>query len=170
MANSLMHFNPNHDPKTGMFTFGLRSKYKNPDGSLTEAGKAREAQRLEKKDNKWAKRNYDKLMNKAYRPIRKEMNKYVKRELNPAYAQQLRERRITRSYMNEYNRKLAELMNRNADSLVAPSGRVVKFIAKRGELGVHLALAEAGYDMSRYKRGVYGSGKIAYKKEHVNMR
>ena len=46
MANSLMHFNPNHDPKTGMFTFGLRSKYKNPDGSLTEAGKAREAQRL----------------------------------------------------------------------------------------------------------------------------
>ena len=170
MADYLMHFNPHHDPKSGRFTFGFGSKYKNPDGSLTEAGRLREQGRIEKKDNRWAKRNYDKLMNKAYKPIRKEMNKYVKRELNPAYAQQLRERRITRSYMNEYNRKLAELMNRNANSLVAPSGRVVKFIAKRGELGVHLALADANYDMSRYQKGVFGSGKIAYKKEHVNMR
>ena len=169
MDNYLMHFNPNHDPKSGKFTFGLHSKYKNSDGSLTEAGKAREIRKIEKKDNKWAKRNYDKLMNKAYRPVRKEMDKYIKKELNPAYYRQLREGRITKSYMNEYNRKLAELMNRNANSLVAPSGRVVQFIAKRGELGVHLALADADYDMSRYKRGVYSSGRIAYKKDHVDI-
>lgn len=161
MANYLMHFNRNHNKKTGRFDFGDGDG----DGQLNE----RQIRKIEKRDNRWAKRNYDRLMNKAYKPIRKEMDRYVKKELNPAYARQLRERRITRGYMNEYNRKLAELMNRSSDSLVAPSGRVVKFIAKRGEMGVHLALADAGYDMSRYKRGVYGSGRIAYKKDHVNM-
>lgn len=157
----LMHFNRNHNPKNGWFDFGDGDG----DGQINE----RQRQKIEKRDNKWAKRNYDRLMNKAYKPIRKEMDKYVKKELNPAYAQQLRQRKISRSYMNEYNRKLAELMNRSSSSLVAPSGRVVRFIAKRGDLGVHLALADSGYDMSQFKRGVYGSGRIAYKKSHVNM-
>lgn len=161
MSTYLMHFNKNHNAKTGRFDFGDGDG----DGQLSE----RQQLKIEKKDNKWARKNYDRLTNKAFKPVRKEMDAYVKKELNPAYARQLQERRITKSYMNDYNKKLAELMNRSSGSLIAPSGRVVKFIAKRGELGVHLALADAEYDMSEFKRGVYGSGKIAYRKSYANM-
>ena len=161
MADFLIHFNRNHDKKSGRFTFGDGDG----DGQLNE----RQLKRIENKDNRWARRNYDRLMNKAYKPIRKDMNKFIKKELNPAYAKQLREGKMSKSYMNDYNRKLAELMNLSSSSLTAPSGRVVRFIAKRGELGVHLALADSQNDMSRFKQGVYGSGRMAYRKTHVNM-
>lgn len=161
MADFLIHFNRNHDKKSGRFTFGDGDG----DGQLDE----RQLKRIENKDNRWARRNYDRLINKAYKPIRKDMNKFIKKELNPAYVKQLREGKMSKSYMNDYNRKLAELMNLSSSSLTAPSGRVVRFIAKRGELGVHLALADSQYDMSRFKQGVYGSGRMAYRKTHVNM-
>ena len=164
----LKHFNIHHDPKTGQFTFS--TKYRNADGSLTEAGIQREYQRIENKDNRWAKRNYDRLYKKAYKPVKKDMKKFVKNELNPRYAQQIRSGKISRSYMNEYNRMLASLMNQNVDSLpTAPSGRVIKFIAMRGDIGVHMALADASYDISKLKSGVYRSGKIAYRNQNVNM-
>ena len=122
------------------------------------------------KDNKWAKRNYNSLYKKAYKPVKKQMKQFVKNELNPKYAAQLRTGRVSRSYMNEYNRMLASLMNQNVDSLPsAPSGRVIKFIAMRGDIGVHMALADANYDISKLKSGVYRSGKIAYRNQNVNM-
>ena len=154
--NELMHFNPNHD-KLGRFSF---SKFNTPE---------RQMARLERKDNRWAKRNYNKIYKKAYKPIKKDMTAYVNRELNPKYYQQLRTGKISKSYMNEYNRKLAELMNKNTSDLVSPSGRVIQFIAKRGELGVHMAMTEAGYDISKFRSGIYGSGRVAYKKTNVNM-
>ena len=39
--------------------WGVR-RYQNPDGSLTPAGQ----RRLDKKDNKWAKKNYDKIVDR----------------------------------------------------------------------------------------------------------
>ena len=60
-------------------------------------------------------------------------------------------------------------MTKNASSIKAPSGRSVKFVAKRAELGVMLAVASEGYDMSQLKNGVWSSGRIAYKKKMVNM-
>lgn len=166
--SELMHFNIHHDPKTGQFTFS--TKYKNADGSLTPLGQQRAIQKIENKDNKWAKRNYDRLYKKAYRPVKKDIKKFVKNELNPKYAQQLSKGKISKSYMNEYNRRLAELMNQNISVLpAAPSGRVIKFIAKRGDIGVHMALADANYDISKLKSGVYGSGKIAYRNKNVDM-
>ena len=164
--SELMHFNPYHD-KVGRFTF---SKYRNPDGTLNERGRQKLEMKMEKKDEKWAKRNYDKIYKKAYKPVRKEMKKYVNKELNKVYGGQLAQGKISRSFMNDYNRKLAELMNQHTDDIVAPSGRVVNFVAKRGDLGVYMALADAGYDMSQVKRGVYESGRIAYKKSQVDMR
>lgn len=161
MSDYLIHFNKNHDKKSGRFTFGDGDG----DGNLNE----RQRRKIEEKDNRWARKNYDKLVTKAYKPVRREMNTYLKKELNPKYRDQLRKGKVSRSYMNEYNRKLAELMNRDVGSLTAPSGRVVQFIAKRGEIGVHMALADPGYDMSQFKSGVYGSGRVAYKKTHVNM-
>ena len=63
---------------------------------------------------------------------------------------------------------MAELMSQKTSELRAPSGRVVSFVAKRGEIGVFMALSNYGYNPNQYKRGIYGSGHIAYKKDHAN--
>lgn len=145
--------------------WGIR-RYQNPDGSLTEVGK----KRLDKKDSKWAHKNYDKIYRKTYSKSKKEMQKYTKHELNPKYAEQIKQTgKLSKSYINEYNRKLAELMNKNASDISAPSGKVVRFIAKRGEMGVHMALATKGYDMEQVKNGIWSSGKVAYKKKSVDI-
>lgn len=141
--------------------WGVR-RYQNPDGSLTDAGR----RRLEKRDTKWAHRNYDRIHNKAYRNSKKELNNYVKTELRPKYGYKGSK---SKSYINEYNRKMAELMNTQVSDITAPSGRVVQFVAKRGEVGVHMALADRNYDMSQLKNGVWSSGRVAYKKDHLNM-
>ena len=140
--------------------WGVR-RYQNEDGTLTPAGRAR----LAKKDAKWAKRNYDRIYKKAYRKSEKELIKYMKKDLNPRY----KGKTIGKTYINEYNRKLAELMNQKVSDIRAPSGQAVKFVAKRGEVGVHMALATEGYDMSKVKNGVWGSGRIAYKDKSLEM-
>ena len=140
--------------------WGVR-RYQNPDGSLTPAGKRRLA-KLDKKDSKWATKNYDKIYNKTYKSSKKEMESYVKNELKASG-------KVGKNLINEYNRKLAEVMNKNVKDIEAPSGKVVQFVAKRGEVGVHMALADRGYDMSQVKNGVYDSGRIAYKKKTVEM-
>ena len=152
----------NHHGILGM-KWGVR-RYQNPNGTLTEAGR----RRLDQKDAKWAKKNYDKLYMSTYKNSRKEFNDYVKNELNKHLASKLKNGKISYEYLNAYNQKLAEIMNRNAKDVRAPSGKVVKWVAKRGDVGVHMALADEGYDMNQVKRGVYGSGRIAYKKDSVN--
>lgn len=165
MSDCLVHFNQNHSPKTGQFTFGDGDA----DGIINDHLNQMRAKRAERKDTRWAKRNYNKLYKQAYKPIRKDMDSFVKYELNPKYRKQLRSGKVSRSYMNEYNRRLATLMNMNVDSLPsAPSGRVIKFVAKRGDVGVHMALADAEYDMSRFKNGIYDSGRVAYRKNVVD--
>ena len=59
-------------------------------------------------------------------------------------------------------------MSQKTSDIRAPSGRVVSFIAKRGEIGAFMALSNSGYDPGQYKQGVYSSGRIAYKKNHAN--
>lgn len=140
--------------------WGVR-RYQNEDGSLTAAGKRRQS-KIEAKDSKWANKHYDKIYNKAYKASKKEMNNYVDNELSNSG-------KIGKHLINEYNKKLAEVMNKNVKDIEAPSGRVVQFVAKRGEIGVHMALADRGYDINQLKNGVYGSGKIAYKNKSVNV-
>ena len=164
MAEYLIHFNQNHNPKNGQFTFGDGDG----DGEREYRQRLKEAQRLERKDTRWAKRNYNKIYKRAYKPVRKEMNRFVRKELNPKYQKDVRTGKISRSYMNEYNRKLAQMMNMNVSDIKSPSGRVISFIAKRGELGVHMALSDPQYDMSEFKNGIYGEGRVAYKKNVVN--
>ena len=143
--------------------WGVR-RYQNPDGSLTEKGR----KRLEQKDAKWAKKNYDKIHSKTLKKSSRELNQFVKTDLNRRVSMKNSNGKISMSYINEYNRKMAELMNKNVGDLSAPSGRVVKFVAKRGEVGVHMALADSGFDMSSVKNGVYGSGRVAYKKKELD--
>lgn len=144
--------------------WGVR-RFQNEDGSLTPAGK----RRLERKDDRWIKRNADKIHNKAYKKSQREMRKVTK-QLDRKYMIRSDNERNGRRYMNEYNQNLARIMNTKVGDLESPSGRVVKFVAKRGEYGVHTALADKGYDMSKVKSGIWDDGRMAYKKEKVEKR
>lgn len=118
-----------------------------------------------KKDLKWIKKNDKKIHDKAYKESKKEIKEYSKL-LSQKYGLN-KNGKLSAAYINNFNRGMAELMNEKVSGIMAPSGRVVKFIAKRGELGVYTALADQGYDMSQVKNGVWGSGRIAYKKSSV---
>ena len=63
---------------------------------------------------------------------------------------------------------LVRVMSQKTSDLRAPSGRVASFVAKRGEIGVFMALSNAVYDPDEFKNGVYGSGRIAYRKTVVD--
>lgn len=138
--------------------WGVR-RYQNPDGSYTPAG----IRHLEKLDQKWARKQGTKIKKQVERSVRSDMRP-VDRYLNKKYATKgLR-------YMAERNQHLANLMNSKIGDIPAPSGRVLRFVAKRGDLGVHVALADANYNMKNLKSGVYANGKVAYKKDNVEVR
>lgn len=139
--------------------WGVR-RYQNPDGSLTPRGQAR----LDKKDNKWAETKGEKIRAKTQKAISKDLNKYLKSELNVKYTSR---GKLSSQTILEYNNKMASLMNDKVTGVQAPSGRVLKFVAKRGTIGVHTAVADAGYDIDQLKRGVFKSGKVAYKKQNL---
>ena len=145
--------------------WGVR-RYQNPDGSLTPAGR----RRLERADKKWVKKNEKKFYNETYAKSCREMNEFVKRELNPNIRKYNKNHKISAAYANAYSRKLASLMNKNVADLESPSGKVIRYVAMRGEMKVATALADRGYDMSQVRSGVYGSsGKIAYRKKNVGI-
>lgn len=138
--------------------WGVR-RFQNPDGTLTEAGR----RRLDKKDGDWAKRNSDKITERAQKKSAKELNQFADELLkNPqSYT---KAGKLSAATINAYNRRMAELMSQKVSDLKAPSGKVVQFVAKRGEIGVMMALADQGYNMEQLKKGVWASGKIAYRK------
>lgn len=123
---------------------------------------------LSKKDARWARRNSDKITKKAKKKSAKELNRYSK-ELMKLPGAVNKNGKLSAQTINAYNHKMAELMTKNVSGLTAPSGRVVQFVAKRGEIGVHMAIADAGYDMSQLKNGVYSSGKIAYRNKNASI-
>lgn len=125
--------------------------------------------RLNKRDSKWSKRNYNKIYKKAYKQSREEIKEAEKETDKEVRTKLTVDGKLTRTYMNAYNRRIAEIMNSKISDLQAPSGRVVRFVAKRGELGVHMALADRGYNMEQVKNGIYSSGKVAYKKKEVEI-
>lgn len=143
--------------------WGIR-RYQNPDGTLTPRGR----KRLERKDTKWAKKNYNKIYKQTYKKSKREVNDAVY-ELNRTMRLRNANGKISMQYANAYNQRLAQIMSKNASDIRSPSGRMIRFVAKRGAIGVHMALADEGYDMSQLKRGVYGSGRIAYRKKTVDM-
>lgn len=142
--------------------WGVR-RYQNPDGSLTPAGR----KRLEKADHKWAKKKTDKITAQAKKASQRELDAYGKELLQLPNALKA-DGRLSAQTINAYNRKMAELMSKKTSDLKAPSGRVVSFVAKRGEVGVFMALSNSGYDPNQYRQGVYSSGRIAYRKTHAN--
>ena len=120
--------------------------------------------RQEKKDLKWAKSKGAKVTAKVQKSVQKDMTKYEKTEL-AGQAAVNKSGTLSMSYVNQYNKKLAELMNDKVGNVQAPSGKVLRYIAKRGEVGVHTALADQEYNMDQVRNGVNASGRIAYKQE-----
>lgn len=143
--------------------WGVR-RYQNPDGSLTAAGR----RRIERKDVRWANKNYGKIVSQTRKKVSRELNEYGSRLLRDP-ASRRTNGKISSATINAYNKKMAQLMNMAAKDVAAPSGRVVQFVAKRGEIGVHMALADRGYDMDQLRNGVWASGRIAYRKKTVEM-
>ena len=120
--------------------------------------------RQERKDLKWAKTKGAKVTSKVQKSVQKDIDKYEKTEMSGQSAVN-KSGRLSLSYVNQYNQKLAELMNDRVGNVQAPSGKVIRYVAKRGEVGVHTALADQDYNMSQVKNGVNMSGRIAYKQE-----
>lgn len=142
--------------------WGIR-RYQNPDGSLTPAGR----RKLEKQDVKWAKKKSSKITDQAKKLSQRELDVYGNYLLKLPNARNANGK-LSAQTVNAYNRKMAELMSQKVSEIRAPSGRVVSFVAKRGEIGVFMALSEAGYNPNEFKNGIWSSGKIAYKKKVVD--
>lgn len=136
---------------------------KDLDDSEIEYGLSHIWEKIEKKDTKWAYKNYEKIEKSVFNRSKREIDKYRKQLSYNPYSDKGRRK------MNDYNQMMADIMTKNAANIKAPSGRSVKFVARRGQLGVMMALADERYDMRQLKNGVWSSGRIAYKKKTVNM-
>lgn len=118
---------------------------------------------LSKKDARWVKKKSDKVTEQARRKSSKELNRYADELLrNPNSVN--KSGKLSSSAINAYNKKMADLMSQSVSNLRSPSGKVVQFVAKRGEIGVMMALADEGYNMAQLRNGVWSSGRVAYKK------
>jgi hypothetical protein len=122
------------------------------------------ADRAERKDLKWVRKQGTKVTGKIQKSVQKEAQAHARREAGNS---RLKSGRLSMTFVNTYNQKLAELMNEKVGDVAAPSGRVIRYVAKRGEVGVHTALADQGYNMAQLSRGVHTSGRIAYRKDAV---
>ena len=122
---------------------------------------------LTKKDNKWVKKNTEKITEKARKKSSKELMKYANELMKDPNAVN-KSGKLSAATINSYNKKMASLMNEQVSNLTSPSGKVVRFVAKRGEVGVFMALADQGYNMNQLKNGIYESGKVAYRKTVVD--
>ena len=122
---------------------------------------------LTKKDNKWIKKNAAKITEKARKKSSKELMKYANELMKNPNAVN-KSGKLSAATINSYNKKMASLMNEQVSDLTTPSGKVVRFVAKRGEVGVFMALADQGYNMNQLKNGIYESGKVAYRKTVVD--
>ena len=118
---------------------------------------------LSKKDANWVKKKSEKITEQARRKSSKEMSRYANEILRSPGAVN-KSGKLRSSAINAYNKKMAELMSQSASKIRSPSGKVVQFVAKRGEIGVMMALADEGYNMAQLRNGVWASGRVAYKK------
>ena len=139
--------------------WGVR-RFQNNDGTLTPKGQAR----VDRKDTKWAESKGEKIKTRVQKTVRKDMNKFAKNELDMQYTSR---GKLSSQTILQYNNKMATLMNEKVLGVQAPSGRVLKFVAKRGEIGVHTAVADSGYNMNQLQKGVFKSGKVAYKQQNL---
>lgn len=142
--------------------WGIR-RYQNPDGSLTEEGR----KHYDDLDIKWASKNSEKVLKKAHKAVAKDMKAFTK-ELSKQPGYFNANGQVSKKAINAYNRRMAELMNERVNNITTPSGRVARFVAKRGEVGVQMALADPSYDMGRVANGIWTDGRVAYRTKQLD--
>ena len=121
--------------------------------------------RLERKDTKWVTKGKGaKITEKARAKSSAQAEAYAR---STAGDVRTSSGRISKTFINSYNQRLAELMNDRVGDIGSPSGKLLRYVAKRGEIGVHTALADQGYNMNQVAKGIHASGRIAYKKDTV---
>lgn len=149
--------------------WGVR-RYQNKDGTLTATGKkhlAKTENGLSKKDTKWINKKSSKITEQARKKSSKELNRYANELLKDPNSV-TKSGKLSASTINAYNQKMASLMSEKVSDLRSPSGKTVQFVAKRGEIGVFMALADQGYNISQLKNGIWNSGRVAYKKTVID--
>ena len=146
--------------------WGVR-RYQNADGTLTAAGARRLGRKIDRQNKRYLNRYGDKIKKKIQKQVEPDMRAYARNELGTSVRKLRTNGKDSKYYINAYNKQLAKMMNQAVGDLKAPSGYAIRFIAKRGEYGVHTALAAPDADLSRYKSGIYSSGRVAYRKEEV---
>lgn len=123
--------------------------------------------RAERKDAKWVTKGQGaKITEKVRAASSEEAKRYA---LSTTEQPLTSSGKISKTFMNQYNQKLAQLMNERVGDIPAPSGKLLRYVAKRGEIGVHTALADQGYNMDQVAKGIHASGRVAYKKEVVRQ-
>ena len=135
--------------------WGVR-RFENSAGTLTNRGKLH----YKKKDERFVKKKSDKIYKKALKKSEKEMTRCVKKDLRGKKG---------RTAINMYNKKLASTMRGKTEDIRSPSGKVIEWVAKRGTVGVYMALADEGYDISQLNQGVWYDGRVGYKQTKVDM-
>lgn len=138
--------------------WGLR-RWQNEDGSLTEAGK----RHYDRVDDRWARRNSDKITRTAKRKSKYELRTEMK-AVKKRSGSRKRNGQLTAAATLEFNRRMASIMSDKVKDIRSPSGRVISFVPERGTIGVFMAMSSPDYDMSKLHNGVWGSGRVAYKK------
>ena len=121
--------------------------------------------RAERKDVKWVTKGKGaKITQKVQRKSSAEAEAYARTTVgSPLNSSE----RLSMKFVNQYNQKLAQLMNKRVGDVPAPSGKLLRYVAKRGEVGVHRALVDHGYNMNQVAKGIHGSGRIAYRQQTV---
>lgn len=143
-----------------------------PPYPLSSEQKSYSEKKQARMDKKWVRKNDKKIRRYADSQSREELKAYEK-ELRKVMPKYNKNGKINSNYATAYSKKMAELYNKAIGDLAvgsgSGSGKVVKFVAARGQMDVFTALADYGYDMSNVKNGVFNSGKIGYKKESVGV-
>ena len=135
--------------------WGVR-RFENPDGTLTDRGR----KRYKRLDDKFVKNKSDKIYKKALKKSEKEMKKFIKKDLKNESG---------RTAINKYNTKLAEVMRNKTKDIRSPSGKIIEWVAKRGDVGVFMALADQDYNITQLKQGVWSDGRVGYRQTKVDM-
>ena len=123
---------------------------------------------ISREDRRFVKKKQKKIMEAARKASDPELRAY-QRELMQNPNARNKNGQLSAATINAYNRRMAQLMSEKVSDLRAPSGKTIQFVAKRGQMGVYMALADEGYNMAQLKNGIYGSGRIAYRKTVVDQ-
>ena len=130
-------------------------------------------EKLQKKDAKWVSKHENKIKSKAFNAAKKEI-KSQQKELDRQYQAKTGKGAETwkhyASYATDYNKIVANAMNKHVNTLTTHTKQSVMFVAKRGELGVHTAMTYNKKEVESFnKSGVYSSGRQAYRKTGASV-